>query len=98
MRRTYFDFAVTFVCLSLLGFLGWHGYYGERSLAKSKALEARVETLGENLSEVRAEREALEAHVSLLRPESIDPDMVEELARRTLGFTREGDLVLDFKH
>lgn len=95
MRRTFFDFAVTLACLSLLGFVVWHGYYGERSLEKSKALEARVERLGKSLAAVRAEREALEARVNLLRPESIDPDMVEEMARFQLGFTREGDLVLD---
>jgi cell division protein FtsB len=94
LRRTFFDFAVTLVCLSLLGFLGYHGYYGERSLDKSEALERRVETLAETLQSIRKEREAMEAHVRLLRPESVDPDVIGELARKSLGFSREGEIVL----
>jgi len=98
LRRTFFDFTVTLACLSLLGFVVWHGYYGSRSLDKSKALEARVETLTASLDAIRSEREALEAHVRLLRPDGIDPDLVEQLAREQLGFSREGDLVLHTGH
>ncbi|MGE0213669.1 MAG: septum formation initiator family protein [Parvibaculaceae bacterium] len=95
MRRFLFDLAVTAVCLSLLGFVTWHGLYGSRSLDRSRALDERVETLEASLSSVRAEREAFESQVRLLRPDSIDPDLVGELARKTLGFTRQGDIVVD---
>lgn len=95
MRRLLFDLSVTAVCLSLLGFVGWHGLYGSRSLDRSHALDERVKTLEASLDSVRAEREAFEAHVRLMRPESIDPDLVEELARKTLGFTRKGDIVVN---
>ncbi|HUF43773.1 MAG TPA: septum formation initiator family protein [Aestuariivirgaceae bacterium] len=44
---------------------------------------------------VRAERIALDERVALLRPDSIDPDLLEELARTTLGFVRPNDLVID---
>jgi cell division protein FtsB len=32
--------------------------------------------------------------VALIRPESIDPDLLEELARVKLGFVRPNDVVL----
>ena len=95
MRRTLFDLAMTLVCLSLLGFVGWHGYYGDRSLDKSRALERRVATLEAKLEDIREERKGVEDRVRLLRPDSIDPDMIEELARKTLGFSREGDIVVE---
>jgi cell division protein FtsB len=94
MRRTLFDFAVTAVCLGLLGFFGWHGIYGERSLTKAEAIEVRVSALTDDLDRVRKQREELESRVRLLRPESVDPDLVEELARKVLGFTRDGDVLL----
>ena len=96
MRRLLFDLSVTAVCLSLLGFVGWHGLYGSRSLDRSRALEERVAALEASLEEARTERKDFADRVRLLRPDSIDPDMVEELARKNLGFTRQGDIVVDF--
>ncbi len=43
---------------------------------------------------IREERLALERKVSLMRPESIDPDMLDELARSTLDFGKRGELVV----
>ncbi len=38
--------------------------------------------------------EAFEQKVRLLRPESVDPDMVDELARGALGLARPTDIVV----
>jgi len=37
---------------------------------------------------------ALEHRVSLLRPESVDPDMLEEQARSRLGLTDRDEVVI----
>jgi cell division protein FtsB len=42
---------------------------------------------------LRAERIRLENKVALLRPESIDPDLLDELARGTLELAKPGDVV-----
>ena len=47
----------------------------------------------ESDGDAEPEREDLERHVALLRPQSIDPDTVEELARRDLGYAYPNDLV-----
>ena len=33
--------------------------------------------------------------MALLRPESIDPDLLDEMARRSLGYVKEGEIVLE---
>ena len=94
MVKRKFDLIVMAVCLSLLGYFGWHGYYGPRSFDHRDALTARAGVLGAKLAAVRSEREALERKVSLMRPQSIDPDMLEELARSTLDYGKPGDLIV----
>ena len=56
---------------------------------------------GEELQEARvlasqmtAEREHWEHKVSLLRPEGIDPDMLEERARLLLNYLRDDEVVI----
>jgi cell division protein FtsB len=95
LRRHGFDLIVTSVCLSLLGFFGWHAVNGKRSFANQEIIIAEVSQLEEKRDRIRARREALESRVSLLRPENLDPDMLEEMSRRMLGFTRANEIVVN---
>ena len=61
--------------------------------ARAPLSEADISRLTRVRDDLRAEREDLERHVALLRPQSIDPDTVEELARRDLGYAYPNDLV-----
>lgn len=42
-------------------------------------------------------REALETDVKLMGPNSLDPDMAEEQARRTLGYIKKDEIVIPLK-
>jgi cell division protein FtsB len=44
--------------------------------------------------ELDAQRAELERKVKLLRPDSLDPDMLEERAREVLNYTREDEVVV----
>jgi cell division protein FtsB len=82
------------VCLLLLGYFGYHaveGNYGQYALVK---LQARETGLGDQLAGLKEERQVLDRRVSLMRPESLDPDMIEERARRALNVARVGDIVI----
>ncbi|HSG94876.1 MAG TPA: septum formation initiator family protein, partial [Afifellaceae bacterium] len=82
------------VCLLLLAYFGYHaveGDYGHHALRKLKARES--ELTGE-LARLKDERLALDRRVALMRPESLDPDMIEERARRALNVARAGDIVI----
>jgi cell division protein FtsB len=82
------------ICLLLLGYFGYHaveGDYGHRALQKLKAQEI---DLGDQLARLKDERRALDRRVALMRPESLDPDMIEERARRALNVARADDIVI----
>lgn len=96
MVKRKFDLIVMIVCTGLLGYFGWHGYYGPRSFDHRDALAAKAEALDAKVTEIRETRQALERRVTLMRPQSIDPDMLEELARSTLDFGKPGELIIRF--
>jgi len=91
MRR--FDFVVTCVCCALLGYFGWHAYKGPRGFPYRDGLEVKVASLKSKFEGMQAQREKLEAKVTLLRPDSIDPDLLDELARGKLELAKPSDVV-----
>ena len=93
MKRK-FDLIVMVVAVSLLGYFGWHGFYGPRSFEHRDALAARAVEKEARLAAVREQREALQRQVSLMRPQSIDPDMLDELAREMLDYAKPSELII----
>ena len=91
MRR--FDFVVTCVCCALLGYFGWHAYKGPRGFPYRDGLEMKVAALKDKFDGLQAQREKLEGKVTLLRPDSIDPDLLDELARGNLELAKPTDVV-----
>ena len=94
MRLRLFDVVVFLGCAGLLGYFVWHASEGPRSFANHERLLARVATVQGELDEVRGERKALEARVGLMRPESVDPDFADELARERLGYVKPDEIVV----
>ncbi len=91
MRR--FDFIVTCVCCALLGYFGWHGWEGPRGFSYRDGLEVQLAQLATRHEGLHAERVKMEDKVVLLRPESIDPDLLDELARGNLELAKPTDVV-----
>jgi cell division protein FtsB len=79
---------------ALLAYFGYHALQGDRGLIAWWNLRHQIEQTDMSLAEVTAEKQALERRVSLLRPESLDRDMLEERARIMLGFVHPRDRVV----
>jgi cell division protein FtsB len=94
VRLQRFDLLVTFGCWLLLGFFAWHTWEGPRGLALIENLEAKTAKLAVELRTEVAEVQRLEAKVALMRPEQVDPDMLEELARSELEMSRRNELIV----
>jgi len=97
MQKRLFDGVVSFFCLLLYAYFSWHYYYGSRNLAvlaqtANKAAEMRAEV--QNQIEIR---QRLESKVALLRPEHIDPDLLDEVARRILDYGSANELIVVIK-
>ena len=82
------------LALGLTGYFVFHAFHGDHGVLARMRLERQVESLAKELELVRGEREAIEKRVALLRPQSLDPDMLEERARRTLGYAHPNDVIL----
>jgi cell division protein FtsB len=76
------------------GYFAYHLETGEHGLKARADLERRKEVLAGELAGLKEVRERLERDVSLLRPESLDPDMLDERARALLGLVDPHDLTL----
>ncbi len=92
-KRGLSVFGPAFALLIALYF-AYHAVHGDRGFLAWRNLESRIEAQESLLAELQAQRQALDARVHLLRPESIDPDLLEETVRRFLGYGHPDDLII----
>jgi cell division protein FtsB len=77
-----------------VGYFAYHAVHGERGLIAYGALTQRIEEAEALLERSRNARRALAHRVSLLHPESLDPDMLDERARAMLNYGYPEDIVI----
>ncbi|MEM8799903.1 MAG: septum formation initiator family protein [Pseudomonadota bacterium] len=78
------------VCL----YFGWHTFEGRHGIIALTHYEKRIEVLADKAKALRDERLALEGKVALLDRHGIDPDYLDELARKRLGLLRSDELIV----
>lgn len=79
---------------SVLGYFVYHAVQGDRGLLTLTRLQNEISDARLVLEDVRAERTVMERRSTLLRPDSLDPDMLEERARIVLNHTHPDDVVV----
>jgi cell division protein FtsB len=82
------------VGLGAVAYFAYHTVEGDRGVLayvrlKNEILEAEMQ-----LAKVTTERQSLEHRVLLLRPDHLDPDMLEERARAMLNMGRDDEVVI----
>ena len=92
MRLTSFIFPL--LACGAAGYFAYHLQIGDHGLAARAELEGRKDVLAGELAGLKEVRQRLERDVSLLRPESLDPDMLDERARAILNLANQDDLVM----
>ena len=80
--------------LAVLGYFGFHAFSGQYGVRAHLAFAAKERQLVDELTVLQERRERLEARVLLLRDGSMEQDMVEERARRTLNLAREDEVLI----
>jgi cell division protein FtsB len=79
---------------AVMVYFGYHAVQGDRGLMAWWNLRFEIERANTVLATVSAEKKIIEHRVALLRPESLDPDMLEERARIMLGTAAPNDLIV----
>jgi cell division protein FtsB len=94
MRFQRYDLLVILACLGLLSSFAWYAYKGPRGYDYRASLERKIEELAQDNTKLAAEKESLERKVRLMRPEHVDRDMLEELARTELNMALPNELIV----
>jgi cell division protein FtsB len=75
-------------------YFGYHAIQGERGVMTLLSLERQIAQAEIDLQAAQAEEALLERHVALLRPQSLDRDMLDEQVRLVLNLAHPDDLVI----
>ena len=83
--------------LSVIGimlclYFSYHAVFGHRSVLALNSLNAQIENVVAKRDIAISERELLEVKVVAMRPDSINPDLLEERARSILGYKRSDEM------
>jgi len=82
------------LALLLMVYFGYHIVQGERGLFSWMRLRQKIAESERHLAKIQSEKEELELRVSLMRPDSLDPDMLEQRAQEVLNLVPRGDIVI----
>jgi len=78
---------------ALVGYFGVNAYTGKYGLNARLELDQEIVALTNELARLKRERADGEHRISLLRPDRLDPDMLDERARYQLDYANPHDLV-----
>lgn len=90
LRRNLFSVIGACLCV----YFSYHLMAGHRSWPRLITLERQTARVEAEYAALKSEREALEERVAMLRPGSINRDLLEERARAVLGYRRADEAVL----
>lgn len=94
LRRATRGWSFPLLVMALVGYFSYFAVFGNHGLLRWSRLQATVEAKQAELDRLQEERLSLQRRVSLLRPESVDDDMLEEQARSRLGLTEADEVVI----
>lgn len=83
-------------CL-VVGYFVYHLVEGDRGLLAMRYLKQEIAQTRLDLDTIAGEREVLDARVALLRPDDLDPDMLDERARIMLNLAGPGEIVIQLE-
>jgi cell division protein FtsB len=78
---------------ALVGYFGVNAYTGKYGLNARLELDQEIVALTSELARLKRERADGEHRISLLRPDRLDPDTLDERARYQLDYANPHDLV-----
>jgi cell division protein FtsB len=94
MRRRAGVVVAPILGMALTGYFAYHLVEGDRGLVAWLRLTEEIHAERVNLAKVQAERDALDLKVSNLRPDHLDPDLLDERVRTVLNLASPDEIVI----
>ena len=82
------------LCVAAVVYFGYHAIQGDRGLLAWLHLTQQITRAEAIVNTAAAERYRLERMTRRLRPESLDADLLDERARRTLGLAKPAEVII----
>ncbi len=94
LRRQGRQIIASIFGVAVIAYFAFHAVEGERGLRAYFALKLQTELAREERDALHHDRMVIERRVNLLKPESLDLDMLDERARIVLNKVHEDDFVI----
>jgi len=94
LRRRARHVLVPMLGALLLAYFGYHAIEGDRGLLAYLRLTQEIKKAEISRDLIQADRVQIERRVALLRPDGVDPDMLDERARLMLNLGRRDELTI----
>ena len=94
MRRRAKVLAGPVFGLALTGYFAYHLVEGDRGLRAWLRVTQELRAAKANLTDIAAERAAIEHRVSNMRPDHVDPDLLDSQVRLTLDLAAPEEIVI----
>tara|TARA_R110002050_G_scaffold44262_2_gene105566 strand:+ start:28474 stop:28776 length:303 start_codon:yes stop_codon:yes gene_type:complete len=96
MRFPLTKLILPLIALILIFYFGYHLIQGDHGWMAWKQLETKLTASRSKLDTLSNEQETWKNRVKLMRPDTLDPDMLDERVRHVLGNIKENEvLVID---
>ena len=92
-KRTL-NIAATILGACIVGYFLYHTVEGERGWFAMLRLKNEVAAAQNRLSQLQQEHRDLDHEVQLMRPSSIDPDLLDEKSREMLGYSKSNEIIV----
>jgi len=94
MRRRARVLIAPVLGLALTGYFAYHLVEGDRGLRAWMRITQELRQAKSNLADVAAERAVLDRRVANMRPDHLDPDLLETQVRRNLDVAAPDEIVI----
>ena len=94
-RKNLFLNSMTFFSFLIFIFFVSHIFFGERSFWKIFSLNNQISISKKELKMLINEKAKTSSEISLLRENNIDPDIITEIAHKSLGLIHSDQIVID---
>ena len=94
MGKRAWQMLVSVIGTCIVGYFLYHTIEGERGWVAQMRLENQVDTAQDSLASLKKEHKELDHRVHLMRPESLDPDLLDEESRKALNYSKPNEIVI----
>ena len=78
----------------IVGYFLYHTVEGDHGWLAMLRLKGQVNSAQANLSELQAQHQELDHRVQLMRPGSLDPDLLDEKSREMLDYSKPNEIIV----